>query len=369
MKVAIVINTAWNIYNFRMGLMKSLRKEGFEVIAIAPEDKFAFQIKEEGFQFIPVAMDNTGSSPIRDLKLILSLCRIYRRVRPGIVLHYTIKPNTYGSIASRITGIPAINNVSGLGTVFLKKGWVSSVAMWIYRFSFQFPKLVFFQNEFDLELFKKKSLIKKTKTDVIPGSGIDLDHFRPTKKKNSGMFTFLLISRLLIDKGINEYIEAIRILKSRGIKARFQLLGGLDPDHSRGIQQEDLNMWIKEGLVDYLGTTEDVRDFIAVSDCIVLPSYREGTPRSLLEAASMGKPMIATDVPGCNNVVIDTKNGFLCKMKDSKDLADKMEMMFGLEDQDLELMGKKSREIAENTFDENIIFERYLHYIQKFIKH
>ncbi|MGC4021610.1 MAG: glycosyltransferase family 4 protein [Cyclobacteriaceae bacterium] len=281
------------------------------------------------------------------------------------MLHYTVKPNVYGTLAAAILRIPSINNVCGLGTIFLKKSWVSAVAISLYKIAFLFPKKVFFQNPDDLNLFVDKKLIKPEVTDLLPGSGIDLKKFTPSNYFRNEKFTFLLVSRLITDKGVLEYIDAIKYLKSVGVDAKFQILGAKDPYHKRGIKLEMIDEWVKAGTVEYLGTAKDVRPFIHKADCIVLPSYREGTPRTLLEAASIAKPIITTNVPGCHQVVDDGYNGLLCRLKDSKDLADKMQAMANFDDETLIKMGANGRKKAELEFDEAIVINRYIQTIEK----
>ena len=366
MKIAIVINTSWNIYNFRLGLVKALIAEGHEVVAIAPTDEYTTKLVQAGCLFEAVKMDSRGANPIKDIALTYELYKIYQRQRPDVILQYTIKPNIYGTFAATILGIPVINNVCGLGTAFLNKNLVSRFAIAMYKLAFRFPKLVFFQNNDDKEFFLKSKIIKKTKTDVLPGSGIDVNEFVPKIKSfNDTPFTFLLISRLIHDKGILEYISAIKMLKSKGVDAKFQLLGQLDTKHTRGIAKELVDQWIEQGVVEYLGAVEDVKPYINNSDCVVLPSYREGTPRSLLEAASSGKPIVATDVAGCNNVVDHKVNGFLCESKNPEDLASKMEEMLAQNEESIRRMSHASRQIAVNKFDEKIVIEKYLDSISK----
>jgi len=361
MKIAIVLNTSWNIYNFRRGLIKALLNEGHKVIAIAPKDKYTSKLIELGCEHEEVKMDSRGANPIKDIALTIELYRIYKRQQPDVILHYTIKPNIYGTFAATLLKLPVINNVCGLGTAFLNKNIVSRVAIFMYKLAFKFPKLVFFQNTDDKEFFLKSKIIKNTKSDILPGSGIDLGVFVPQKKSYiKAPFTFLLISRLIHDKGIVEYIEAIKILKSKGIDAKFQLLGKLDTYHSRGIEKDLVDQWIEQDILEYLGSADDVRPFINNSDCVVLPSYREGTPRSLLEAASSGKPIVATDVAGCNNIVNHNVNGFLCELKNPKDLANKMEEMFNQDEASLKTMGDASRDIAVSRFSETIVIDKYI---------
>ena len=359
MKLAIVLNTSWNIYNFRLGLIRSLISEGHEIYAIAPKDNYSQKLIKEGCTFEEVKMDSRGANPIKDLALTFELYSIYKKVRPDVILHYTIKPNIYGTFAAKLLGIPTINNVCGLGTAFLNKNLVSRIAILMYKASFKFSKLIFFQNDEDKKFFIENKIIKNKNSDVLPGSGINLDFFKPESFKRNKQFTFLLISRLIHDKGIVEYIQAIEKLKSKGYNARFTLLGSKDVKHKRGISEELIQSWIDNNNVEYLGSTEDVRPYIKNSDCIVLPSYREGTPRSLLEAASTARPIVATDVAGCNNIVSHNKNGFLCKLKDADDLADKMEAIINLPDKEIEKMGLEGRKIAENRFSEKLVINKY----------
>jgi glycosyltransferase involved in cell wall biosynthesis len=247
-----------------------------------------------------------------------------------------------------------------LGTVFLKNDLVSATAMFLYKISFRIPKKVFFQNPDDLKLFLDKKLVPSNTVDLLPGSGIDLEKFKPVSFHRNKAFTFLLISRLITDKGILEYIDAVKSLKAKGLNARFQVLGAKDPGHKRGIKLSTIKEWIDSGTIEYLGTTADVRHFIEKADCIVLPSYREGTPRTLLEAASSSKPIIATDVPGCNHVVEDNINGLLCNLKDSADLAEKMNTMAHFDDDTLKNMGESGRMKMEAEYNESIVINKYL---------
>jgi glycosyltransferase involved in cell wall biosynthesis len=313
-------------------------------------------------------MDSRGANPFKDSALIGELFFTYRRVRPDIILHYTIKPNVYGTLAAAMLRIPVINNVCGLGTVFLKDNLISAVAILLYKLSFRFAHKVFFQNPEDLKLFVNKKMVRPEAVDLVPGSGIDLTHFQKTPFTRNTTFTFLLISRLITDKGILDFIEAVKSLKKAGFVARYQILGAMDPEHKRGIKVETVREWIETDTIEYLGTTQDVRTFIQHADCIVLPSYREGTPRTLLEAASSGKPIITTDVPGCNHVVVDQYNGLLCRMKDSEDLAAKMRTLAGCEDDKLAEFGRNGRSKMEAEYDENLVINKYLRALEAFQK-
>jgi len=356
----MVLNTSWNIYNFRMNFISSLLAQGHEVHTVAPLDDYTHFLTEAGCIHHPVRMDSRGANPIKDTALIIELWSIYRKVRPDIILHYTIKPNVYGSLAAGMLGIPTINNVCGLGTVFLKDNLISAIAILLYKVSFRFASKVFFQNPDDLSLFLDKKLVASEKAELIPGSGIDLNRFQPVAFRRNSSFTFLLISRLITDKGVLEYIKAVKQLRSEGINARFQILGAKDPKHKRGIKLKTIDEWIKTGTIEYLGTTSDVRRFIHQADCIVLPSYREGTPRTLLEAASSSKPIIATDVPGCHQVVRDRFNGLLCQLKNPEDLAQKMVAMANFDDATIKKFGENGRQKMEEEFDERVVINKYI---------
>lgn len=360
MRVAVVLNTSWNIYNFRMNLIQSLQAKGHEVHTVAPIDDHTPRLIQAGCTHHNLKMDSRGANPLRDLALIFELRSIYKRVKPDVILHYTIKPNIYGTLAAASLRIPVINNVCGLGTAFLKNDFISLAALSLYRLSFRFANKVFFQNPDDLNLFITNKLVPEKVVDLLPGSGIDLKHFLPAPMNHKEPFTFLLISRLITDKGVLEYIDAVKKLKAEGTNSKFQLLGALDEEHKRGISKEIVDEWIQSGTIEYLGTTEDVRSFIQQAHCVVLPSYREGTPRTLLEAASISRPIIATNVPGCNQVVDDQVNGFLCNLKDADDLARKMRLMASLGPDKLNQLGENGRKKMEACYDETIVINKYL---------
>ncbi|MFT5258931.1 MAG: glycosyltransferase involved in cell wall biosynthesis [Saprospiraceae bacterium] len=358
--IAVVINTSWNIYNFRIGLLQALQEEGYSVVAIAPRDGYSEKLQAFGFEFHNVDINNKGTNPIEDTKLIWSFYKLYKRVNPDVLLHYTIKPNIYGTVAARIAGIPVISNISGLGTVFLNQGISSRIAKLLYKVALQFPAKVFFQNAEDRALFIDSKLVAENKTDLLPGSGIDTLKFSPIESDNdSTVDTFLFIARLVKDKGLVEYVDAARIVKGKYPDVVFKVLGAFYPGNPTAITQEEMAAWEHEGVITYLGTSNEVPSLIAAADCVVLPSYREGLSRVLLEAASMATPIITTDVPGCRDVVDNEGNGFLCKVKDARDLAVQMEKMIKLEQVQRVEMGLKGREKVVKEFDEAIVINQY----------
>ena len=363
-KILISINTAWNLLNFRAGLIHGLISSGFEVIALAPQDKYVAELELLGCRFVHLEMDNQGTHPVRDFLLLRRYWLLLKIEKPDLCLFYTIKPNVYGSLASTICGIPFINNVSGLGAVFIQDGWLRQLVSALYRLAFRNSNQVFFQNHDDLGLFLENKLVKVGLTDVLPGSGVNLNCFTPVddgdRKTLASPFRFLLIARMLKDKGVVEFVNAAQLLKESGVKAEFCLLGFLDVQNPAAISIKQMKEWTDQGYVKYIGVSDDVREHIASAGCIVLPSYREGTPRTLLEAAAMGKPIVTTNVVGCKEVVEHGVNGFLCEVKNAEDLALKMKEMLFLAEEQRKLMGQNGRIKMEKEFDEKIVIQKYL---------
>jgi len=368
-KIVLSANTSFNIYNFRYGLIKELINKNYDVLIVAPYDKYTEKLKKLACKTIDIYINSKSTNPIEDLKTFFQYLKIYKKEKPDIVLNFTIKPVIYSSLACSILGINTINTITGLGTGFLKNNLTTKLIKFLYKISQRKVNQIFFQNKYDLELFIKENLLDKRKTDIIPGSGINTDKFKPIKvEKEDDIFRFLLIARMLWDKGIGEYVEAARLVKQKCKNVEFLLLGAIGVSNPSAIPKETIEKWEKRNLIKYLGVCEDVRYEIAKVDCIVLPSYREGTSRVLLESASMEKPIITTDVPGCNNIVKDGWNGFLCKVKDAKDLADKMEKMINLSEEERVKMGKAGRGKIIKEFDEKIVIEKYIKVIDKLLQ-
>lgn len=364
MKIAIVANTSWYVYNFRKELISELLKNGHQVVTVAPVymDEYSQKLIDMGCTHFNVNMDNKGTNPVKDIATFFSFISIYKKAKPDMIFHFTIKPNIYGTLAAKFLNIPCINNISGLGTLFIKEGFATLVAKILYKISQNHPKHIFFQNNEDHEHFMKLGLVKKEKSSVLPGSGVDTVRFSPREKEqNDGKFVFLLIARMLKDKGIVEFVKAAEIVKSTCNYCEFQLLGFMDEKDKNGVTKKEMSDWIKDGAIKYLGVSNSVENHLAEADCFVLPSfYKEGTPRSLLEAASMGKPLITTDTPGCRNVLIDNENGYFCKVKDSDDLAQKMMKMVELPHDQIKKMGERSRRLIIEKFDVKLVIWEYL---------
>ena len=363
-KVVICLNTAWNLVNFRAGLIRAMVAEGYEVVAVAPDDKYAASLAALGCRFVPMPMDNQGTHPGRDGLLLFRLFQLLRSERPDVYLGYTVKPNVYGSLAAHFLGIPVINNIAGLGAVFVKTGLLVNLVRTLYRVALGRSVKVFFQNSDDRKLFIAGGLVRTEVTDLLPGSGVDLSKFSAlplrTMEHETRKFRFLLIARMLWDKGVGEYVQAAKQIHQRWPQAECCLLGFLDVMNPGAITKAEMDDLVAQGVI-YLGASDDVRVEIAEADCIVLPSYyREGTPRTLLEAAAMARPIITTDAIGCREVVEDGVNGYLCKVREAADLAEKMERMLLLSPEQRSVMGLQGRKKMEVEFDEQIVIGKYL---------
>ena len=359
--VILAANTSWSIANFRKGLINSLADAGYSVIAIAPEDEYARHIP---CKYIPIKINRRGTNPFEDILFFFTLGKIYRRLKPCAVLHFTSKVNIYGALAARKTGACCINNISGLGSAFIGGGIIARIQQALYRFALRYADVVFFQNRDDADYFLKKKLVRTGQSNLIPGSGMDVEKYTPQPESNNGPFIFIMISRLIKDKGIYEYVEAAGKIKKKYSNTEFRLVGFLDDSNPSAIKKEELESWIEQGRVVFLGRKDDVREAIAASHCVVLPSYREGTPRTLLEASSMAKPVIAADVAGCRQVVDNGKTGYLCRVRDGNDLANKMEKVLLLSTQERKGMGLRGREKMKREYNEQIVIKKYLEVLE-----
>ena len=357
--VVLSSNSLWNITNFRAPVVRRLAYEGWSLVVAAPateQERTAFTLPAD---VMPIVLKRSGLNPLRDIGLLLRYCRVLHEIRPAAYLGWTIKPNIYGALAARMAGVPAILNVSGLGTAFLGSGLLARFVGLLYRVAFARAHVIFFQNGDDRALFVERRLVRAEQARLLPGSGIDLDHYRQVPLPE-GPPTFLLIARLLGDKGVREYVTAARMLREELPGVRFRLLGPIDSDNRSAVTQGEVDGWVTEGVVDYLGTADDVRSAIAAASVVVLPSYREGLPRTLLEAAAMGRPLIATDVPGCRDLVDEGVNGTLCAARNAGSLAEAMRRMAVFDPKTLGAMGRASRDKAECGYDERLIADAYV---------
>jgi glycosyltransferase involved in cell wall biosynthesis len=365
-RIAFVANTSWSIYKFRLYLLEKLIQQGFSVFVLAPRDRYTEKFEDiKGLTYIQLIKFRAKSiSPFHNLQLKKELARHYSQIRPGLIFHYTVKANLYGSIAAARVRCPSISVFTGLGYTF-SNSLLQSFVQTRLRPALKNNISNWFLNSDDQQLFIEKKLVKKEKTFLLPGEGVDTDAFYPvpyelltgSPKKE---VVFLLIARIIKHKGIYEFVQASEILQQKGLSIKCQLLGFFDEGSRIAISRQQVEEWQSRDLVQYLGDTDDVAPFIQQADCIVLPSYREGMPLSLLEGASMCKTLIAADTAGCRTIVRDEVNGYLCKPRDGADLAAKMEKYYHLAPEDKKKMGLAGRELVLQNFTRDIVTHIYL---------
>jgi len=368
-KIAVIENGLLSTYTMRDGLMQRLLKEGYEVTILTHTNSYVAQVEKTGLKIINIGSGNLN--PLKVLKYIYNLYRGLKKTEPDLCLTFSIRPAIWGNFITRILKIPTITNITGVGPLFTSKNLAYRTARFIYRHALSKTKKVFFQNYDDMNLFIEKKFVTIPIAERIPGSGVDYKRFSPIKitDKDPNSFIFLFIGRLIKDKGIFEFVEAARIINKKYPNVIFNVIGPFWHQNlkSNTITKSDLQTWIIEGIIDYEGEKKDVRKYIAEADCIVLPSYREGTSNILLEAASMEKPTITTNTTGCKEIVEDGITGFLCNVKDSADLSIKMENMLSLTPEERNAMGKKAREKIIKEYDKQIVINAYLKVIKETI--
>ena len=370
-KILLTGNRSREMYIFRKGIIEALSQEGYILTIVTPDyDKLSCDFFNRHGKNIQTGFNKKTLNPFSNLWLCYKLYRIYQSEKPDLIIHYTIKPNIWGSIAAHFAKIKSIAITTGLGYAFLYRNLSTFIIKILYKIALSYSCEVWFLNEDDKQVFLQKKLRPPNKAVVIPGEGISTGFFQIAKDKikKDQIIRFLMIARLIIDKGTKEYCEAAQLIRMKYPYTEFQILGELNPDNIGSIDPEYIFDLHKREVINYLGTSDDVRKEIKDADCIVLPSYyREGVPRTLMEGASMAKALITTNNVGCKEVVIDSVNGFLCRTKDSNDLAEKMEKFILLpEDKKIE-MGISGRQYMIKRFDEKIIIKIYLQKIRKII--
>lgn len=360
-KLAFVGNSLYYMYNFRMGVLNRMVELGYDVTVIAVPDCAVQNEKiNHNIHFVPICLDRKGLNPFSDIALEKQLYRIYTQHNFDYIFHYTIKTVIYGSIAARKAGIPQLSVITGLGYSFLKDNLLKRLVVRMYRYALKTAEQVWFLNEDDKSVFINEKIISQDHAHVINGEGVDTDYFAPlSDRKPDKHFKFLLIGRVMAAKGLYEYAEAARIVHKTYPEARFSVLGNMSKADKDSISKSQMQEWVDAGDIVYLGSALDVRPVIGESDCVVLPSYREGVPRALLEASSMQKPIITTNITGCKEVVKDGVNGMLVEAKNASSLAQAMLKMLDMTHDELIKMGQKGRELVLEKFDEKIILKEY----------
>lgn len=358
--IALVANSTWNIYNFRQNLIDKFLQEGLDVVIIAPVDEYiTYKEKYPSIRHFNIRLlDRDGTNPIKDSLLVLELFRRYKKIKPDIVLHFTNKPNIYGGVAAKMAGVTSYATVTGLGYAFIHKGLVRTMMTWLYQLTARCHKRFIFENIEDRELFRELGIVSGERAVSIKGCGVNTKWFHPYPEKTHAEKTiFTFIGRLLYDKGIKEFVDAARLVKSERKDVEFWIVGELDPENPATVDKEDLISWVQEDIVLYHGFIKDVRPVIAQSDCIVLPSYREGLPRTIIEAMSMEKPVITTNTAGCNETVEESINGYLIPIRSAQALKIAFDTFLKLSPSERNSMGMAGRIKAVKEFDDKIISE------------
>lgn len=356
--VLVVANSSWNLSHFRGGLIRALHKAHIRVVAAVPDGDppvpelttYSFPLKAESV------------APLTELRSILGLIGILRAVKPAAVLSFTPKGNIYAGLAARAVGVPVIPNVSGLGTGFIRGGFLQRVQQALYREAFVTAPTVFFQNGDDSRLFEELGLIRPEQVRLLPGSGVDCRHFaaEPLAERKAGEAHLLFVGRLLGDKGLRELAEAMRRVRQQRPSVSLTLLGGVGTANRSAITHSEVSGWMAEGLLRHVSHADDVRPFLADADAVVLPSYREGMPRSLLEAAATGRPLLAADVPGCRELVTHGENGLLFEARSAESLAVAIVQFADTPMAERRRWGAAARRLAETRFDERHVSRAYL---------
>lgn len=363
-RVLILSNSSGGFYNFRKELIEELICDGFEVYVSTPKGNKIDLLQEIGAKYIETSIDRRGMNPVSDIELMLDYRQTIKEVNPGIVLTYTIKPNIYGSIACRLVQKPYLNNVTGLGSAFIKPGLLSSILIIMYRIAFKKSRMVFFQNTDNLEYMLEKRTVFGPHR-LIPGSGVNLDRFKYTPyPKESDMIIFNFVGRIMKDKGIDDYLAAARAIKPKYPATRFNVIGSIESSQSH--YKEIIAEHEKEGFIKYLGYQTGIEPFLRDSHCIIHPSRGgEGMSNVLLETAAIGRCLIASHIPGCREIIDNDINGYTFRAGDVNDLIEKVGKFIGLPHEMKAEMGRRSREKVEREFDRRIVIDSYLEVIDK----
>lgn len=359
--IILSANTSWYLYNFRASTIRAFVEQGHRVMCLSPKDDYSKRLQALGCEWMELKVDNKGKNPFKDLSLFVRYLLIYGKVKPFIAFHFTVKNNIYGTLAAFLFNIPVINNITGLGTAFINSNFTSRVVQFLYKLSQPLAQKIFCQNQEDFDLLVRHNLAPESRLGLLPGSGVDLERFHPrlrdSFKDENRLFRFLFAGRMLSDKGLYELIDAMREINKQDFKCDLWLCGFVDSENSSVIPDKILESWKINKWIKWIGPSDRVEEVMAQVDCLVLPSYREGMPKCILEANAMSLPVVTTDVPGCRNIVKNGLNGLICSPRDSSALAAVMTKMINMPSADRNLMGQAGREIVTNSYDERLVIQ------------
>lgn len=361
MRVLILANNDIGLYNFRKELIQELIKQGDEVILSLPYGSRVDDFIKMGCRYIKTEFERRSMNILKDIGLMKQYLLTIRKEKPDYILTYTIKPNIYGGITARFSGIKYISTITGLGTTFQKKGFVRFLITKLYRAAMKKAQHVIFENEENKSIFIRDGIIPEDQAIVVKGAGVNLDEFSFTPMAFSGPTRFLFIGRIMEEKGVNELFEAAcRIKESFHSNVEFDFLGFFEDNYEHRVKELE-----RTGVIRYYGFQKDVKNYIKNAHCVILPSYHEGMSNTLLESAAMGRPLITSDIPGCREAVIDGKTGYLCKVRDAEDLRHKIQMFLELSREDRAMMGMESRSHIEHLFDRKEVVKTIIKLMEK----
>jgi glycosyltransferase involved in cell wall biosynthesis len=368
-KIIINVNILWGAVNFRLDLMNQLISSGYNVVVVGSTDEFSrislSTLRAHNIQHHKIKLNRKNLNPINDLLYICSLIKIFQIEKPDYILNYTIKPNIFGSIAAIITSKRYINTVNGLGSAIINETILARVLRFMYKIAFIKSQEVLFQNPDDLNYFVSRSIVKNDIAEIVPGSGVDTRKYDMPIINQNKVIKFNFIGRILKDKGVLEYIEAIRLLRLKyPTRAKYYLSGFIDDDNPSGIDRTNIGEWEKEGLIVYQPKTDNIMEYLKHTDVIVLPSYREGLSKMLIEAGSCRKPLITTNVPGCKQLISSNMNGYVCEAKDPIGLASIMGAILESSLHELMQMGENSRNHIKDNYSNEKVFAIYMKLIE-----
>lgn len=351
MKIMILANYDVGLYQFRKELLEELLKEN-EVYISLPYGELIEALEAIGCRFLDTKVDRRGVNPRTDMKLLLDYFKLMRKIKPELVITYTIKPNVYGGIIARLLHIPYAVNITGLGTAFERGGFLTRFVTFLYKIACKRSKVVFFENSANRDLFLDKKIIASKQACLLNGAGVNLEKYQVTEYPSGDNIKFLFMGRVMAEKGINELFEAMKLLIKDGIKAELHVLGGYEEDYEEYIQAYE-----REGWLHYHGYQKDVKPFIHASHCFVLPSWHEGMANTNLECAASGRPVITSDIPGCKEAVIHGVSGYLMEPKNADELYHVMKRFTGLLYAERKMMGLMGRQHMERSFDKKQVVE------------
>jgi len=369
-KIIVFTNSAWALYKFRLGLIDKLSSLNYSISLIFPFDDIYTKRIQEKYECYNINLSQTGTNVIREIISLTQLFFLVKKIKPDFILSFSIKPNIYANIVAKLYNVRTINNISGLGTVFIQGGLRLVLIKLLYKMTLNSAYRIFFQNSTDISFFKLNFNFNQNKIALLPGSGVNLNTFSQevTSKyiETSDEFKFLFIGRIIKEKGVYEYFYAAKQMKEKyGTKVVFYIAGDRCAEHISNIPNDEFKKWISSEVLDYLGYLEDIRPSLAQCDCVVLPSYREGMPRSILEAFAMKKPAIVAKVPGSTDIIDDGINGLHCEPKSTKSLYLKLNQMYNMSKQKRKKMGLKGYAKVKEFFDEEIVFNKYIETIKE----